>query len=146
MQRTARRGAWSKRLFPVLDLELRLLTALPVVDLELEILGPDALLELERRTALVGAVVRALATEEGNQLVLAHLEVTEIQAVHAALEKRLDLARRVQVVDDFLLVDFQRDRVEREEITDIHGDEYRNLGIGREQQLFLENEQLAAQI
>src|SRR5260370_25271767 len=97
MQRTARRDAWSKRLFPVLDLELRLLTALPVVDLELEILGSDALLELERRTALVVALVRALATEEGDQLVLAHLEITEIQAVHPTLHEGFPFARRRQV-------------------------------------------------
>src|ERR1700737_685903 len=104
MQRSGQRDAWSKGLFPVLDLELRLLTALPVVDLELEILGPDTLLELERCTALVVAVVRALATEEGDRLVLAHLEITEIQAVHATLEERFDFARRVQIVDHFLLV------------------------------------------
>src|SRR5580700_8111741 len=99
MQRSQKRDAWATDLFPVLDLEFRLLTALPVVDLELEVLGPDALLELERRTALVVAVVGALATEEGDQLVLAHLEVAEIQAVHAALQQRFDFTRRIQIVD-----------------------------------------------
>src|SRR5882757_7090732 len=127
MQRSAQRDAWANGLFPVLDLEFRLLTALPVVDLQLEVLGPDALLELERRTALVVPVVRALAAEEGDQLMLAHLEITEIQAMHAALEQRFHFARRVQVVDHFLLVDFQRDGVEREEIANIHGNEYRHL-------------------
>src|SRR5690349_24086782 len=85
-----------KGLFPVLDLEFRLLLALPVVDLQLQVLGADALLKLERRATLVVAVVRALATEESDQLVLAHLEVAEIQPVHAPLEKGLHLTRCVQ--------------------------------------------------
>src|ERR1700731_5463402 len=78
------------RLFPVLDLEFRLLFTLPVVDLELQVFRPDALLELERCTALVVAVVRALAAEERHQLVLAHLEVAEIQPVHTPLEQGFD--------------------------------------------------------
>src|SRR5271167_2543383 len=79
-------GRISLSLFPVLDLEFRLLLTLPVVDLELQVFRPDALLKLERRTALVVAVIRALAAEERHQLVLAHLEVAEIQPVHTTLE------------------------------------------------------------
>src|SRR5438874_2161065 len=84
-RRAAKRGAWAQGLFPVLDLEFRLLAALPVIDLQLQVFRANAFLELERRTALVVAVIRTLATEESDQLVLAHLEVAQIQAVHAAL-------------------------------------------------------------
>src|SRR6266704_827361 len=80
----------SLSLFPVLDLELRLLLTLPVVDLELQVFRPDALLKLERCTPLVVAVVRALAAEERHQLVLAHLEIAAIQPVHTALEQGFD--------------------------------------------------------
>src|ERR1043165_9102258 len=85
-------------LFPVLDRKLRLRLALAVGDLELEVLGADALLELEVRAALVVAVVRALAFEERDELVLADLEVAEVHTVHATLEQRFRFARRVQVV------------------------------------------------
>src|ERR1700743_2536699 len=60
-----------KSLFPVLDLEFRLLLALPVFDLELQVLGTDPLLEGEVGTALVVTVVWTLAAEESDQLVLA---------------------------------------------------------------------------
>ena len=66
--------------------------------------------------------------------------------MHAALEQRLGFARRVQVVGDFLVVDLERDRVEREELADVHRDEHRDLGVGREQQLFLEHEQVAVEV
>src|SRR5262245_8975843 len=94
----------NRKLFPVLDLELRLLLLLPVVDLELEVLRADALLELESRTALVVAFVRALAGEERDELVLADLEVAEIQPLHAAFQERLGFARRIEIVRYFLLV------------------------------------------
>src|SRR5690349_17404851 len=141
-----RANLFTPRLFPVLDREFWLTLALAVGDPELEILGAHALLELQVRTALVVARVRALALEERHQLVLAHLEVAEVDAVHAALEQRLGFARRVQVVGHFLVVDLERQRVEREELADVHRDEHRHLGVGREQQLFLEDEQLLVEV
>src|SRR6185437_3706334 len=90
-----------KELFPVLDLELRLLAALPVVDLQLEILGSDALLESDRRPALVVALARTLPAEERHQLVLTDFQVAEVETVHATLEEGIDLARRIKIVDDF---------------------------------------------
>src|SRR5262249_58146154 len=82
-------------LLPVPDLEFRLELSLPVVDLELEVLGADALLELDRGAAPVGALARPLAAEEGDQLVLPDLEVADVEPLHAALEQRVDFARRV---------------------------------------------------
>ena len=68
-------------------------------------LAPTPFSNLSVRAALVVALVRALAGEQRDQLVLAHLEIAEVHALHAALEQRLGLARRVQVVGDFLVVD-----------------------------------------
>jgi hypothetical protein len=97
-----------KGLFPVLDLELRLLLALPVVDLQLQVLGADALLEGQARAALVIAIVRTLATEKSNQLVLAHLQVAKVQPVHADV-LRQTVARRTLVLG---LLDYSRGDLE----------------------------------
>src|SRR5215469_2381364 len=139
-------GRRFKGLFPVLDLELRLELALPVVDLELEILGADALLEAQRRAALVGTGIGPVAAEERHQLVRPDLEITQVQPLHAALEQRVTLARGIEIVDDFLLVDLQLHGVEREEITHVHRQEHRHLGVGGEQQLLLQDEQVLVQI
>src|SRR5579872_3526463 len=128
------------KLLPILDLEFRLLTALPVVDLQLQVLGSNAFLELERRTALIGALIGTLAAEEGHQLMLAHLEIAQVEAVHASFEQGLDFTRRIQVVDDFLLIDLQSHRIQSEEIPYVHGKEHRDLSIRREEQLLLEHE------
>src|SRR6185437_10443523 len=73
----------------------------PVVDLQLEILGSDALLESDRRPALVVALARTLPAEERHQLVLTDFQVAEVETVHATLEEGIDLARRIKIVDDF---------------------------------------------
>src|ERR1039457_5060110 len=147
MRRSERIGCLNRRvLFPVLDFKLRLLAALPVVELKLEVFGPNALLELERRSASIVALVRALAAEEGHELVLAGLQIAQVQAVHAALGKRLDLARRVQIVCDFLLIYLERHSVELEKFSDVHRDEYRHPRIGRKQQLLLEHEEIPVEI
>src|SRR6516165_2553684 len=135
-----------KGLFPVLDLELRLEFALPIVDLELEILGADALFEAQGRAAPVGARVGSGAAEEGDQLVRTDLEIAEVQSLHAPLQQRIALTRSVEIVDDFLLIEFQLDRIEREEIADVHRQEHRQLGVGGEQQLLLEDEQILVEI
>src|SRR5581483_4995126 len=135
-----------KALFPVLDLELRLLAALPVVDLQLEIFRSNAFLEFDGGATLVVALVRPLAAEEGDQLVLADLQIAQIEPVHAALEQRIDLTRSVKIVDDLLLIDLQRDRVEREEIAYVHGKENGHLRVGGEQQLLFQHEEIAIQV
>src|SRR5262249_15889418 len=132
-------GAPFRVLFPVLDLELRLELLLPVVDLQLEVLGADTLLEAERSAALVVTAVPSLAVEERDQLVQSHLEIAEIQPLHAALEQRIALALSVEVVDDFLLVDLQLHGVEREERADVHGEEHCHLRVGGKQQLLLQH-------
>ena len=50
-----------------------------VGDLELEILRADALVEFEGGAAPVVALDRALAREEGDQLVFADLQIAEIE-------------------------------------------------------------------
>ena len=56
---------------------------------------------------------------------------------------RFDLTRRVQIVNDFLLVDLELDRVEGEKIADVHREEHRHLRVGGKQQLLLlPNEQI----
>src|SRR5579863_8672810 len=92
-------------LLPVLDHKLRLQLLLPVVDLQLQVLRPDALLKTDGRAALVGAIVRPLPIEVSDQLVTANLQIAQVQALYAALEQGLNLARRIQVVDHFLVID-----------------------------------------
>jgi hypothetical protein len=118
----------------------------PVGDLELEVLRADAFFEGERGAAPVIAVDRTLAGEESHQLVLADFLVAEVDAVHAALQQGVRFAGRVQIVGHLLVVDLDRDGVEREERAHVHRQEHGDLGIGRKQQLLLENEQILVQI
>ena len=104
------------------------------------------LLELDVGAAPVVALVRALAGEEGDQLVLAVLQVAEVDALDAAAVQRLDLERGVEVVGDDLVVELHLHRVELEHLADVHRDEERDLGVGREQQLLLEHEQVAVEL
>src|ERR1700688_1147891 len=97
-------AARDRRLLPVLDHELGLQLLLLVVDLQLQVLRPDALVEADGSAALVGALLWTLAVEVSDQLVVADLEVAHVQALHAALEQGLHFARRIQVVDDFLVI------------------------------------------
>ena len=62
---------------PDLDVELGLQLAARVLDLQLDVLRAGFLGELQGRTALVVAVVRALAGEEGSERVFAGLEVAD---------------------------------------------------------------------
>src|SRR5208282_1963871 len=91
-------------------------------------------------------LIRALAVEEGNQLVRANLEVAEVQPLYAPLEQRFNLARGIQVIDHFLLIDLQLHGIERKEVSGVHRQEYRHLGVGRKQQLLLQQEQVLVQI
>src|SRR5580658_2009327 len=106
--------------FPVLDLELGLLRARAIGDLELQVFGADAFFEFQGGAASVIAVVRALAIEQRHQLVLAGLEITDVEPLHAAFDQCRHFARRVQIVRHVVVVDLQRYRIEREEIPDIH--------------------------
>src|ERR1039457_3498349 len=118
-----RRPGVMRALFPVLDFKLRLLRARVIGDLELEIFRAHALLESQVGAAPVSAIVRALAIEKRNQLVAAGLQIADIQPLHATLDERRHFARRVQIIGHFPVVDLERDRIEREEIPDVHRDE-----------------------
>src|SRR5579863_4844480 len=91
-------------LFPVLDFEFGLLRTLVIGDLQLQVLRAHALLEADVGGAPVVALVRTLAVEECHQLMLAGLEVADVQPLDTALEQRRDLARGVEVVADVLVV------------------------------------------
>src|SRR5579883_666958 len=144
--RTHRHAARAKRLLPVLDPELRLELLLIVCDRELEVLGADVLLEVQGGAAGVVEVVRSLAGEEGDELVLADFEVTDVEPLHAALHQRVNLPGGVQIVGNLLAVDLQLHRVEGEERARVHGDEHGQLGVGRVEQLLLEHEEIAVEI
>ena len=107
--------------------------------------GLGALVELERRAALVVALVRALAGEEGDDLVRAGLQVAEVDALHAAAVQRLHFERRVEVVGDDLVVELDLHRVELEQLAHVHRHEQRHLRVGREQQFLLEHQQVAVE-
>src|SRR5690606_30132944 len=131
---------------PLLHDELGLKLRLAIRDRELDVLRTDALLERERGGPAVVASVRALAGEDRDELVLAGLDVADVQAMHAALDQGVGLARSVEVVRDFLAVELEADGVEREELADVHRDEDGHLRVRREQQLFLEQEEIAVQV
>src|SRR5690606_3078903 len=131
---------------PFLDDELRLRLDGAIADLELQVLGADALFEAQRRTAAIIARVRPPAAEQGYELMLAGLQVADVEAVHAALEQGLRLALRIEIAGHFLVVDIERHGVEREKLAHVHRHEYSELGVRRKQQLLLEHEQLAIQI
>src|SRR6185437_4661280 len=69
-----------------------------------------------------------------------------IEPLHAALDQGIDLPWGVEVVRDLLAVDLQLHRVEREERARIHRHEYRHLGVGRVEQLLLEDEEIAVEV
>src|SRR6202035_1302807 len=108
---------------PIRDLEFGLLRTLMIGDLQFQILGTDALLKAEVGRAAVVACVRTLAVEESHQFMLAGLQVADIQPLYAAFEQRRYLARRVKIVADVVVVDLEGDRVECDEIPDIHRNE-----------------------
>src|SRR5580692_9186447 len=84
-------------LFPVLDLEFRLLRARMIGDLDLEILGADTFLEPQIGTAPIVAFVGTLAVEQHHQLVCAGLEIADVESLHAALDQRRHFPRGIQV-------------------------------------------------
>src|SRR5204863_8476444 len=95
------------RLLPLLDDELRLLLARAIRDRELDVFRSDSLLELDGRCAAVVARMRAAAREHGHELVIAGLQVTDVEALHAALHERRCLTLRIQIVRDSLVVYLQ---------------------------------------
>ena len=50
----------------------------------------------------------------------AGLQVRHVNPMNTAAHERVDLARRIQVVCDFLAINFQLHRIELEIFTDIH--------------------------
>ena len=87
-----------------------------------------------------------MAREDGDELVLAGLQVADEEPLHAAFQQRVRLALRVQIVRDVLVVDLQLDGIEAEELADVHRDEHGRLRVRREEQLLFEQEQVAIQI
>src|SRR6476646_8520895 len=100
-----------RRSLPELDVELGLQLAGRVLDAKLDVLRFAGLLELDVGAAPVVALVRTIAGEEREQLVLAVLEVAEVDALQAASVQRLDLERGVEVVPDALVVELHLDRI-----------------------------------
>ena len=92
------------------------------------------------------ALVRSLAGEERDQLVLAVLEVAEVDALDAAAVQRLDLERRIEIVGDDLVVELHLHGIELEHLADVHRHEHGHLRVRRKQQLFLEQEQILVEI
>src|SRR5712672_4166570 len=133
-------------LLPVLDLEFRLLAARLVGNLQFQVLRADAFLELDRSAPPVVAIVWSLAAKQSHQLVGTGLEIADVEPLHAALDERGAFTRRVEVIDDFAIVDPESDRIETEEAADIHRQEHRNLRVGGKQQLFLQHEQVLVKV
>src|SRR5512146_277630 len=128
--RTHRHAERTKPLLLVLDPELGLPLLLIVGDGELEVLGADVLLELQGGAAGVVEVVRSLAGEEGHELVLADFEIADVEPLHAALDQRMDLPGRIEIVGDLLAIYLELHRVEGEERARVHGDEPGHLRVG----------------
>src|ERR1035438_1630704 len=140
-------GKWPHRgSLPELDVELGLQLSGRILDTQLDVLGFGRLLELDRRAALVVALVRALAGEERRQLMLSGLQVAEVDALDTAAVQGLDLERRVKVVGDDLVVELHLDRIELEQLAHVHRDEEGHLRVRREEQFLLEYEKVAIEL
>ncbi len=109
-------------------------------------LAPMPFSKVQIRAALVVALVRALAAEEGDELVLADLQIAEIQAMDAALEQGFDLARRVEIVDDLFLSIFSCTESSAKKSPTSMDRNTATCVLAGIQQLFLEYEQVAIQI
>ena len=140
------RSTVTRLIIPSLDRELGLMLRNLVGDLQFEILGANALVEIDRGAAPVVAFHRTLAGEECHHLMLADLQIAEVDLLHAALEQGIGLARRVQIILHFLVVDLDRDRVQGEKRSHVHRHINRDLRVGGEQQLLLEHEQILVQV
>src|SRR6185436_2659567 len=90
--RPANCGADQSRLFPFLDDEFGLRLHRLVTDLQLDIFRAHAFLHFERRATTIVALVRALASEQRDEFVLARLEIADEDAMDAALQQGLRLA------------------------------------------------------
>src|SRR5690606_928163 len=145
-RRHVTRSRPTHRLLPLHDDEFGLQPALAVGYLELDVLRADALLELERRAAPVRALVRPLPREERHELVLAGADVACEETLDAAAVERIDLAVGIEVARDVLAVELELDRVEREELADVHRDEDGYLRARREEKLLFEQKEIAVEI
>src|SRR5450755_1123833 len=97
-ERTWDRRRIGSHSLPELDVELGLELAGRVLDAQLDVLRFGGLLELHVGAAPVVALMRALAGEVGDDLVLPGLQVAEIDALDAAAMQRLNLERGVEIV------------------------------------------------
>jgi hypothetical protein len=131
------------RLLRFLDLELGLQLLFDIADLELDVFWFRLLIENESRAPSVITLMRSLAGEYRDQLMLAGAQVAEIQPVHATAQQGGILAFGVQIVRHDLVIQLELHRVELEKLAHIHGQEYRDLSAGRKQQLLFEHEQIA---
>ena len=66
--------------------------------------------------------------------------------MHTATFEGVLFARGVEVVRDFLVVDFQLHGIEREERAAVHRNEHGDLRARREQQVLLQQEQVAIEV
>src|SRR3981081_2111516 len=96
---------------PFLDAELRLLAARLVPDLKLDILGIGALVERQRRAAPIIAPAGSLSGKYRDQFVLAGLQISHIEALHAAAMQGLCPAFGVEIVRHYRVVELELHRV-----------------------------------
>ena len=82
---------------------------------------------------LIVSRVRTAAREDRHELVIAGLQIADVQALHAALDQGFGLALRVEIVRNILVVDLQLHGVEAEELTHVHRHEDRGLRVRRKQ-------------
>src|ERR1019366_7266336 len=113
--------------FPVFDLELWLVLRYAIRDLELQVLGAHSLVEGDGGASLVVTLDGSLPGEERHQFMLTDFEIAEIEFLDAALQQGFGLARRIQIVLDFLVVDLEGHRIQGEKRAHIHRDVDRHL-------------------
>ena len=101
---SASSSSLTRRSLPDLHVEIRLELLLQVANAQLDVFRIGGLLELDGRAALVVAVVRALAGESRDELVLAGLQVAEVQPI---LLSGLNARRRETVPASELVVGVQ---------------------------------------
>ena len=126
--------------------KFRLVIPLGVPDRQFDEGGFESLVEIHRGRPAVGSTLRTPPCEHRCQLMLALLDVPEKDPLHAATEQRIDLPFRIEMMGHFLAVELQGHGIEREKFADVHRQEHSNLRTGGEQQILLEDDEVALQL
>jgi hypothetical protein len=95
------------------------------------------------RGELIIAKLSPVGYEESHpQFVLPGLDIAGEEALYPAPAQGVELLEAVQVVGDRFPLEFERDRIEAKGFLLPQGDEDRDLGVGRVEQLFLQPVQI----